>query len=100
MEHRNELGQPIREEGPAGHVVKQGTPVMGGLLIILCAVLPFFAMIVAVTVTVASCDRKSSSCCNRWLVASASRSRFRSNSNPVIRSLSFSFSALYPVNVR
>ena len=22
---RNELGQPIREEGPAGHVVKQGT---------------------------------------------------------------------------
>ena len=32
---RNELGQPIREEGPAGHVVKQGTPVMGGLLILL-----------------------------------------------------------------
>ena len=25
---RNELGQPIREDGPAGHVVKQGTPVM------------------------------------------------------------------------
>ena len=36
---RNELGQPIREEGPAGHVVKQGTPVMGGLLILLCALL-------------------------------------------------------------
>ena len=34
---RNELGQPIREDGPAGHVVKQGTPVMGGLLILLCA---------------------------------------------------------------
>ena len=29
-----EYGQPIREEGPAGHVVKQGTPTMGGLLII------------------------------------------------------------------
>ena len=41
---RNELGQPIREEGPAGHVVKQGTPVMGGLLILLCALLPFFAL--------------------------------------------------------
>ena len=41
---RNELGQPIREEGPAGHVVKQGTPVMGGLLIILCASLPFLAL--------------------------------------------------------
>ena len=41
---RNELGQTIREEGPAGHFVKQGTPVMGGLLILLCAVLPFLAL--------------------------------------------------------
>ena len=41
---RNELGQPIREDGPAGHVVKQGTPVMGGLLIMLCAFLPFLAL--------------------------------------------------------
>ena len=41
---RNELGQQIREEGPAGHVVKQGTPVMGGLLIVLCATLPFLAL--------------------------------------------------------
>jgi phospho-N-acetylmuramoyl-pentapeptide-transferase len=38
------LGQPIREEGPAGHVVKQGTPVMGGLLIVLAAVIPFLAL--------------------------------------------------------
>ena len=41
---RNELGQPIREDGPAGHVVKQGTPVMGGLLILLCALAPFLAL--------------------------------------------------------
>jgi len=41
---RNDLGQPIREEGPAGHVVKQGTPVMGGLLIVLAALLPFLAL--------------------------------------------------------
>ena len=41
---RNELGQPIREEGPAGHVVKQGTPVMGGFLILLAAVIPFLAL--------------------------------------------------------
>ena len=41
---RNELGQPIREEGPAGHVVKQGTPVMGGLLILLCAVVAFLPL--------------------------------------------------------
>ena len=38
---RNELGQPIRAEGPVGHVVKQGTPVMGGLLILICALIPF-----------------------------------------------------------
>ena len=41
---RNELGQPIREEGPPGHVVKQGTPVMGGLLILLAATIPFLAL--------------------------------------------------------
>jgi phospho-N-acetylmuramoyl-pentapeptide-transferase len=41
---RHGLGQPIREEGPAGHVVKQGTPVMGGLLIVLAAVIPFLAL--------------------------------------------------------
>ena len=41
---RNELGQPIREEGPAGHVVKQGTPVMGGLLIVIGATIPFLAL--------------------------------------------------------
>ena len=41
---RRELGQPIREDGPAGHVVKQGTPVMGGLLILLAAIVPFLAL--------------------------------------------------------
>jgi phospho-N-acetylmuramoyl-pentapeptide-transferase len=41
---RRDLGQPIREEGPAGHVLKQGTPVMGGLLILLAAVIPFLAL--------------------------------------------------------
>ncbi len=41
---RNELGQTIREEGPAGHLVKQGTPVMGGLLILICAVIPFLVL--------------------------------------------------------
>ena len=35
------LGQQIRAEGPATHVVKQGTPTMGGLLIIASAVIPF-----------------------------------------------------------
>ena len=38
---RNEFGQQIREEGPKGHVIKQGTPAMGGLLIMLAMSLPF-----------------------------------------------------------
>jgi phospho-N-acetylmuramoyl-pentapeptide-transferase len=39
-----ELGQQIREEGPAGHVAKQGTPTMGGLLMLLGAVIPFLIL--------------------------------------------------------
>jgi phospho-N-acetylmuramoyl-pentapeptide-transferase len=36
-----EYGQQIREEGPAGHVAKQGTPTMGGLLIVFAAIVPY-----------------------------------------------------------
>jgi len=35
-----QIGQAIREEGPSSHRAKQGTPTMGGLLIILAVVLP------------------------------------------------------------
>jgi phospho-N-acetylmuramoyl-pentapeptide-transferase len=38
---RNELGQFIREEGPKGHRIKQGTPTMGGLLILISMAIPF-----------------------------------------------------------
>jgi phospho-N-acetylmuramoyl-pentapeptide-transferase len=38
------LGQQIRAEGPAAHLVKQGTPTMGGLLIVGSAVIPFLAL--------------------------------------------------------
>ena len=41
---KNELGQHIREEGPASHRVKQGTPTMGGLLFIIAATIPFLAL--------------------------------------------------------
>ena len=41
---RKELGQQIREEGPAGHVVKQGTPTAGGILILLAASIAFLAL--------------------------------------------------------
>ncbi|GIU83295.1 MAG: phospho-N-acetylmuramoyl-pentapeptide-transferase [Acidimicrobiales bacterium] len=32
------IGQPIREEGPKGHVVKAGTPTMGGAAIVIAAI--------------------------------------------------------------
>ena len=38
---RNALGQQIREEGPAGHMSKQGTPTMGGLFLLACSLLTF-----------------------------------------------------------
>jgi phospho-N-acetylmuramoyl-pentapeptide-transferase len=41
---RKELGQHIREEGPEHHVSKQGTPTMGGLLILLAASIGFLAL--------------------------------------------------------
>jgi len=41
---RNAYGQHIREEGPEHHVVKQGTPVMGGVLIMIAASVGFLAM--------------------------------------------------------
>src|SRR5215210_1852363 len=41
---RNELGQHIREEGPAWHRTKQGTPTMGGVLIVLASSLPFLIL--------------------------------------------------------
>jgi phospho-N-acetylmuramoyl-pentapeptide-transferase len=41
---RKELGQHIREEGPEAHRAKQGTPVMGGVLILLAAAVPFLVL--------------------------------------------------------
>ena len=32
--HRLKFGQVVREEGPAAHKAKTGTPTMGGLLIL------------------------------------------------------------------
>ena len=34
---RHQIGQPIREDGPQGHVTKAGTPTMGGLVIVVAA---------------------------------------------------------------
>src|SRR5438270_8627827 len=40
----NEFGQHIREEGPDAHRGKQGTPTMGGLLILVAATASFLAV--------------------------------------------------------
>ena len=37
----NEFGQHIREEGPEHHISKQGTPTMGGLMILFAATIAF-----------------------------------------------------------
>jgi phospho-N-acetylmuramoyl-pentapeptide-transferase len=39
-----EFGQHIREEGPAGHHGKAGTPTMGGLALLLAVCLPFLIL--------------------------------------------------------
>jgi phospho-N-acetylmuramoyl-pentapeptide-transferase len=41
---RNEYGQHIREEGPAHHFAKQGTPTMGGLMIMAAAAIAFLPL--------------------------------------------------------
>ncbi|MBE0477289.1 MAG: phospho-N-acetylmuramoyl-pentapeptide-transferase [Coriobacteriia bacterium] len=38
------IGQQIRADGPQGHLVKQGTPTMGGVLILLVAAAVYFIM--------------------------------------------------------
>jgi phospho-N-acetylmuramoyl-pentapeptide-transferase len=40
---RHALGQQIREEGPEHHAAKQGTPTMGGVLIVIAATIAFLA---------------------------------------------------------
>ena len=45
---KNEFKQQIREEGPE-HVVKQGTPAMGGLLIMISMAIPFLIFLASRT---------------------------------------------------
>jgi phospho-N-acetylmuramoyl-pentapeptide-transferase len=41
LEHRG-IGQPIREDGPQGHITKAGTPTMGGLAFVAAAAVGWF----------------------------------------------------------
>ena len=36
----HQIGQAIRKDGPASHLKKEGTPTMGGLLILISIILP------------------------------------------------------------
>jgi phospho-N-acetylmuramoyl-pentapeptide-transferase len=54
----NEFGQSIREEGPEGHKVKEGTPTMGGVLVWLAVAVSYLAFsrlsVASVTVMIAA----------------------------------------------
>ncbi|MDE3070907.1 MAG: phospho-N-acetylmuramoyl-pentapeptide-transferase, partial [Acidobacteriota bacterium] len=41
---QREFGQQIREEGPAAHHVKAGTPTMGGLIICVALAISFLIL--------------------------------------------------------
>ena len=41
---RREFGQNIREEGPAGHQTKAGTPTLGGIVIVVAFAVPFLIL--------------------------------------------------------
>ena len=38
--HERQIGQTIRRDGPESHLVKEGTPTMGGVLVVLATVVP------------------------------------------------------------
>ncbi len=38
---RRQIGQPIREDGPSGHVTKAGTPTMGGIAIVVAVLVGY-----------------------------------------------------------
>jgi phospho-N-acetylmuramoyl-pentapeptide-transferase len=39
-----EFGQHVRDDGPQGHLVKAGTPTMGGILVMIAVVAPFASL--------------------------------------------------------
>ena len=41
---RREFGQQIREDGPQGHLLKAGTPTMGGVILFLAVSIPFLIL--------------------------------------------------------
>jgi len=75
-----EYGQHIREEMPSRHAAKQGTPTMGGLLIVVAMAIPYLALngyttnallVFLVTLSCAAIGFASA----RWASAAAGSSR-------------------------
>ncbi len=48
---RSNIGQPIREDGPQGHMTKAGTPTMGGVAIVLGALVAYLVSGFVVSLT-------------------------------------------------
>jgi phospho-N-acetylmuramoyl-pentapeptide-transferase len=67
----NEFGQNIREEGPARHQAKAGTPTMGGLLIWLAVTVAYIAYsrfsVASVTVFIATLGNASIGFVDDWM---------------------------------
>jgi phospho-N-acetylmuramoyl-pentapeptide-transferase len=67
----NEFGQNIREEGPARHQAKAGTPTMGGLLIWLAVAVAYIAYsrfsVASVTVFIATLGNASIGFIDDWM---------------------------------
>ncbi|GAB3717448.1 phospho-N-acetylmuramoyl-pentapeptide-transferase [Nocardiopsis nanhaiensis] len=49
--YRFKFGQEVRDDGPEGHKTKQGTPTMGGIVVILGAVIGYFGSHLALWTT-------------------------------------------------
>jgi phospho-N-acetylmuramoyl-pentapeptide-transferase len=67
----NEFGQNIREDGPEGHKVKEGTPTMGGMLIWLAVIVPFLIFsrfsVASLTVMIAALGNAAIGFADDWI---------------------------------
>jgi phospho-N-acetylmuramoyl-pentapeptide-transferase len=67
----NEFGQNIREEGPEGHKIKEGTPTMGGVLIWFAVLVPFIIFsrfsVASLTVMIAALGNAAIGFADDWI---------------------------------
>jgi len=67
----NEFGQNIREDGPEGHKIKEGTPTMGGMLIWLAVIVPFLIFsrfsVASLTVMIAALGNAAIGFADDWI---------------------------------